>query len=524
MTASAVLDPAAASPLYLQVQRRMRALIQEGSWKPGSRLPAVPDLAERFQVHRLTVLKALAGLKRTGWVQTVHGRGSFVPERLPEAHAARLPSADYPFEGSSLVAGEGQLGPWLGETLLKAQNRALVSFSAGFPPADLLPVEDLRRLHAQVGKEMGPGAWAYAAPAGWPGYLEAVGRWLAAQDEPVPEGWGIRAVPGAQAGLALAVEALTVPGDAVIVESPCYVGALALLKALGRVAVPVPVDRQGMDPERLASALQRTEAKLVFVVPTFHNPTGMTLSRARRERLLALTRFRGAWVVEDDTYGDLRFSGSPIPSLRCLPGADHVLHIGSFSKSLAAGLRLGYVIAPESLLRRLAPLQEVHTIALPTLAQAVVGRYLDSGGFARHLGRLRRALKRRRDAMVEAVHAHFPEGTEVTEPKGGMHLWVMLPEGASALDLHREALAQGLGFAPGPLFFSDGRGTNCLRLNFSTHEPETTRHAVARLGHLIASTCEGETARPLTTLPPPRAPRAAPGPSPDATPSTILSR
>jgi len=214
----------------------------------------------------------------------------------------------------------------------------------------------------------------------------------------------------------------------------------------------------------------------------------MTLSRARRERILALTRTHGTLIVEDDTYGDLRFSGAPIPSLRCMAGAAHVIHLGSFSKSLAAGLRLGYLIAPEDLLRRLAPLQEVHTIALPTLGQAVVGRFLDSGGFARHLGRLRRALKSRRDAMVEAVRTHFPEGTEVTEPKGGMHLWIMLPEGLSALALHREALALGLGFAPGPLFFSDGRGTNCLRLNFSTHEPDITRNAVARLGHLISST------------------------------------
>ena len=488
MPDSAVLNPASASPLYVQVQRRMRGLIQQGEWRPGARLPAVPDLAARFHVHRLTILKALSGLKRTGWVQTVHGRGSFVTERLPEALGARVPEHDYPFEGSSLVAGEGQLGPWLGETLIKAQNRDLVSFSAGFPPADLLPVEALRRLHGQLARELGPEAWAYAPPAGHAAYLEAVARWLAGQGEPVPEGWGLRAAPGAQAGLALAVEAFTVPGDAVVVESPCYVGALALLKALGRVAVPVPVDRQGLDPDRLASALQRKEAKLLFIVPSFHNPTGMTLSRSRRDRILALTRSHGTLIVEDDTYGDLRFSGSPIPSLRCMAGAEHVIHLGSFSKSLAAGLRLGYLIAPEGLLRRLGPLQEVHTIALPTLAQAVVARYLEDGGFARHLGRLRRALKLRRDAMVEAVREHFPEGTEVTEPKGGMHLWVMLPEGTSALDLHREALARGLGFAPGPLFFTDGRGTNCLRLNFSTHEPAITRNAVARLGHLISST------------------------------------
>jgi DNA-binding transcriptional MocR family regulator len=249
--------------------------------------------------------------------------------------------------------------------------------------------------------------------------------------------------------------------------------------------VPVPVDRNGMNTERLASLLQKGDAKLLFTVPTFHNPTGLTFGRIRREKILALTRTFGVPVVEDDTYGDLRFIGSPIPSCRSLPGADHVIQLGSFSKSLAAGLRLGYLIAPSWVLERLAPVQDVHGIAVPTLSQAVVGHILASGGYRRHLFRLRKALRERRDAMLEAVHASFPRDAEVTEPKGGMHLWVVLPEDISAIELLRSAMANGLGFAPGPLFFPDGRGTNCLRLNFSTHEPSVTRDAIAKLGGLM---------------------------------------
>jgi len=478
------LNPGAASPLYLQLQRSLRSLIQSSEWHPGMRLPAVPDLAQRFQVHRLTVLKALAGLKRTGWVQTVTGRGSFVADYLPEAPALRDLDS-FPFQGTPLRVREDELGPWLGETLERAQNRLLVSFSAGFAPADLLPGDALRRLHTKTMKDLDAEAWAYAPPAGYPAYLDAVARWLAEEGEPLPAGWGMRAVPGAQAGLALVLDSLTVPGDRVLVESPCYVGALALIHTLGREAVPVPVDRNGLNPDRLASVLQKTDAKLLFTVPTFHNPTGMTLSRARRERILALTRAHGVTIVEDDTYADLRFIGGRVPSFRSLPQAEHVIHLGSFSKSLAAGLRLGYLIAPAAMLARLAQVQEVHTIAQPTLSQAVVAQFLDSGGFRRHLTRLRRALRERRDAMLEAIEASFPRDAEVTEPKGGMHLWVVLPEDLSSLDLHREAITQGLGFAPGPLFFPDGRGTNCLRLNFSTHAPSVTREAIARLGGLI---------------------------------------
>ncbi|MGA2082022.1 MAG: PLP-dependent aminotransferase family protein [Holophaga sp.] len=478
------LNPDAASPLYLQVQRSLRMLIQKSEWHPGMRLPAVPELAQRFQVHRLTVLKALAGLKRTGWVQTVTGRGSFVADHLPEAPALRGPET-FPFQGSSLKAREDELGPWLGETLGRAQDRLLESFSANFPPADLLPIEALRRLHTQTMKELGADAWGYGDPAGHPSYLDAISRWLALENEPIPAGWGIRATPGAQAGLALVLESLTIPGDRVLVESPCYVGALALIQTLGREAVPVPVDHNGMNTERLASLLQKGDAKLLFTVPTFHNPTGLTFGRTRRERILALTRTYGVPVVEDDTYGDLRFIGSRIPSCRSLANAEHVIQLGSFSKSLAAGLRLGYLIAPTRVLDRLAPVQEVHIISVPTLSQAVVGRFLASGGFKRHLSRLRKALRERRDAMLEAIHASFPRDSEVTEPKGGMHLWVVLPEDISALDLQRTAIAHGLGFAPGPLFFPDGRGTNCLRLNFSTHAPSVTREAIARLGGLI---------------------------------------
>ena len=417
-------------------------------------------------------------------MQTVTGRGSFVADRLPEAPALRDPEA-FPFQGSSLRVREDELGPWLGETLGSAQNRLLVSFSAAFPPSDLLPGETLRRLHGRAMKDLDSESWIYAAPAGHPAYLDAISTWLAEEDEPLSPGWGVRAVPGAQAGLALVLDALTIPGDRVLVESPCYVGALALIRALGREAVPVPVDRGGMNPERLASILLKQDAKLLFTVPTFHNPTGMTLSRARRERILALTRAHGVTLVEDDTYGDLRFIGGRVPSFRSLPNAEHVIHLGSFSKSVAAGLRLGYLIAPDAVLARLAPIQEVHTIALPTLSQAVVGQFLASGGFRRHLTRLRRALRERRDAMLEAIQASFPQDAEVTEPKGGMHLWVVLPEDISSLDVHRDAIVHGLGFAPGPLFFPDGRGTNCLRLNFSTHAPSVTREAIARLGGLI---------------------------------------
>ena len=347
------LDPGASSPLYLQLQRKLRVLIQQGEWRPGVRLPAVPELAERWGVHRLTVLKALAGLKRTGWIQTVQGRGSFVAPRLPEAPGLRA-SSEFPFEGSPLLVHDGELGSWLGETLERAQDSHLISFSAGFIPSDLLPGEQLRRLTAQVLKDLGSEAWVYSAPAGHVPYLEAVGRWLASEGEPIDPGWGIRALPGAQAGLALALESFTVPGDRVVVESPCYVGILALIKALGREAVPVPVDRQGMDPDRLASALQRSEAKLMFTVPSFHNPTGMTQSKARRERLLALARSHGVLLVTDSAYGDLRFSGNSMPPYRRLEGADHVIHLGSFSKSLAAGLRLGYLIARDDILRRLS--------------------------------------------------------------------------------------------------------------------------------------------------------------------------
>jgi DNA-binding transcriptional MocR family regulator len=473
MASNHPLNPEAASPLYLQLQRSLRMLIQKSEWHPGMRLPAVPELASRFQVHRLTVLKALAGLKRTGWVQTVTGRGSFVADHLPEAPALRDPE-HFPFEGSSLKVREHELGPWLGETLGRAQNRMLVSFSANFPPADL-----------QTMKELGADAWAYGGPAGYDGYLDAIALWLANEGEIIPDGWGIRAVPGAQAGLALVLESMTIPGDRVLVESPCYVGALALIQTLGRTAVPVPVDRNGMNTERLASLLQKGDAKLLFTVPTFHNPTGLTFSRARRERILALTKTYGVPVVEDDTYGDLRFIGARVPACRSLPGAEHVIQLGSFSKSLAPGLRLGYIIAPNRVLDSLAPVQEVHTIAVPTLAQAVVGHFLADGGFKRHLSRLRKALRERRDAMLEAIHASFPKDSEITEPKGGMHLWVVLPEDLSSIDLQRTAITHGLSFAPGPLFFPDGRGTNCLRLNFSTHEPRVTREAIERLGGLI---------------------------------------
>ncbi|GLH73458.1 GntR family transcriptional regulator [Geothrix limicola] len=481
---NSMLEPEMASPLYIQLRRRIRTLIQQGLWKPESQLPTVSELARHHGVNRLTVLKALAGLKHAGWVQTFNGRGTFVASKLPEFQGGKTAN-HHPFEGSSATVRKGAVGSWICETLEQPQDCELLNFSAETAPPDLLPHDALRSMTRQALRELGPELWQYSEPAGFAPYLEAVGRWLASQGEPVEEGWGIRAIPGAQAGLALTLETFTVPGDRVLVESPGQAGLLALVRALGREAVPMPLDQHGVDPDRLESILKYVDAKVLFTVPTFQNPTGTIQPRGRRERILALTRARGVLVVEDSTYADLRFSGLHHPSNRQLDGSDHVIQLGSFSKSLAAGLRLGYLIAKEPLLRRMAPIQESQAIALAPLTQAVVARFLDSGGFRRHVGRLRRTIKARKEAMIEAVVTHFPPDTQISEPKGGLHLWVVLPEDCSAVDLQAKALKRGISFAPGPLFFPDGRGTNCLRLNVSTCDPATTRRAIEHLGRLI---------------------------------------
>ena len=287
---------------------------------------------------------------------------------------------------------------------------------------------------------------------------------------------------GSQQALTLIATALLDPGAVVVVEEPTYLAALQCFQLAGARIVTVAGDRDGVDPEALAGVLAAERPALLYLVPTFANPTGRTLPAQRRAAVAALAAAYGTWVVEDDPYGELRFQGSPVPALAAAPqGADRVLHLGSFSKIAAPGMRLGWVRAPGSIRPALTIAKQAADLHTSTVDQAAAAAYLASVDLDAHVRRLCDAYRLRRDAMIAAMPSTVPDGSTWTEPDGGMFTWVRLTGPVDSAALLPRALERDVAFVPGGPFYAGRPDRATLRLSFTTHTPDEITEGMRRL-------------------------------------------
>ncbi len=283
----------------------------------------------------------------------------------------------------------------------------------------------------------------------------------------------------------LCLEVLLLRGESIAMESPGYMGAISACRARQVPMVPVPVDGSGLNPQRLEASLRRQAIGALYTVPCFQNPTGVTMGLRRRRLIMELVQKHGLFVIEDDIYADLRLGGRRTPPLKSLPGGERVVYVGSLSKSLAPALRVGFMVARRELADDLIHLKGLTDVNTSALTQALVADLLGSGFYRRHLARLRRGYRLRRDAMIAALEQHLPPGARFTRPKGGLHLWVMLDR---ALDTHlllARCRRAGVAFSPGELFFCDARHGGCFRLNYSSHPPDRIEAGIRRIAACI---------------------------------------
>jgi DNA-binding transcriptional MocR family regulator len=292
---------------------------------------------------------------------------------------------------------------------------------------------------------------------------------------------------GALEALNLCLAAVTRAGDAVVVESPTFYAALQSLERMGLQAIEVPTHpREGIDLAALEAAIVRHRPKACWLMTTFQNPLGSLMPEAKKKALVALTTGHGVALIEDDVYAELYFGDQrPLPA-KAFDTEGLVLHCGSFSKSLAPGYRIGWA-APGRFTRAVARHKLTSTLSASAPAQLALALYLERGGFDKHLRKLRAALMAQQAAFAQAVGHYFPAGTRATRPEGGYFLWVELPEGCDALHIHRQALAQGISVAPGPIFSASHAFTNCLRLNYGHAWSARTEQALATLGQIVAA-------------------------------------
>ena len=371
--------------------------------------------------------------------------------------------------------------------ILKVTERTdVLSFAGGLPAPEAFPVEAIARAHAQVlASAAAPAALQYGPTEGF-GPLRA---WIAGR----MAGRGIRCRPeqvlitaGSQQGIDLVGKALLDEGDTVVVENPSYLAALQAFESYEARFEVVGSDDDGMRVDELERLLSRSRPKLIYLVPNFQNPRGTTLSLERRERLAELAAEHHVPVLEDDPYGELRYRGEKLPAVAAIDPAAPVIYLSSFSKTLAPGLRLGWVVADEKTIRMLTVAKQAADLHSGSLAQHATARLLETFDYDAHLRTICALYGARCEVMLAAIERSFPRGATWTRPEGGLFVWAQLPGGLDTGALLPAAMEERVAFVPGAPFFAAAPDRSTLRLNFSNRPPELIAEGIARLGGCIA--------------------------------------
>jgi 2-aminoadipate transaminase len=388
---------------------------------------------------------------------------------------------------------QGMKSSAIRELLKVTEQPEMISFAGGLPAPEVFPVEQVKIASQKALTEHGEQALQYGATEGYRPLREWVAQRMSRGTVKLSVE-NVLITSGSQQALDLLGKILIDPGDRVIVEAPTYMGALQAWNPYGPTYVTVAADAQGLRTDELDLALQ-AEASYLYVLPNFQNPTGVTLTAGRRQVLVNKMRSAGVPIIEDDPYAELRFEGTELPSLLTLEGQDqqgiyngNVIYLGTFSKILAPGMRLGWVIAPPEVINKLVQAKQGADLHTASFTQLIAYELARDGFLDRHVDLIRDTYRLRRDAMLESMEEHFPARVQWTHPEGGMFLWVTLPEGIDATDVLRAAVEQNVVFVPGESFYPDGSVVlNTLRLNYSHDQPERIREGIGRLARVLQS-------------------------------------
>jgi len=357
---------------------------------------------------------------------------------------------------------------------------ATIPFTRGVPSADMLPIDDLRAASQAAMTDDPAGALAYS-----PGGYKPLREWIGARHG--VDAARVLLVNGSLQGVTFLAQHLYLGrGGTAVAEDPTYDRTLIALRTFGADVVQVPLTAEGLDVDALERVLaDGPAASMLYLIPTFQNPAGVSLPAAARRRVAELCREAGILIVEDDPYGLLRFEGEAAPTLHEIDGGDNVVYSSSFTKTVAPGLRTGYLVLPEALTGPLARLSENTYIGPNSFAEATLAAYCAAGRFEPNVERATAQLKQRRDAMESALRDHFPEGARWTTPEGGYFYWVDLPETVDTAALLPQATEAGVPYVKGADFCSAGRGRSSLRLAFSAVSPDQIEEGIARLGGVL---------------------------------------
>jgi 2-aminoadipate transaminase len=366
----------------------------------------------------------------------------------------------------------------------------VISLAGGLPDTSTFPADDLAALMACVAAEASARALQYGPTEGM-GELKACIVRVMAEEGMDVDADDLLVTTGGQQVIDLVCKTLIDPGDVIVAEGPTYPGAVPTFDAYEADVVQIAMDDDGMRVDLLEEALDRLERegrtpKFIYTVPTFQNPAGVTMALERRRRLVRLASERELLVLEDNPYGLLRYEGDALPPLYALDGGEYVIYLGTFSKILSPGLRLGWTAAPRPVLEKLNLGKQGADLCSSTFGQHFVIEYFARRDWRDHLGTLRELYRRRRDTMLDALAEHLPREAYWTRPTGGLFVWATLPDYIDTTDLLARALREHVAFVPGRAAYLDGRGGSEMRLNFSGVDEDGLREGVARIGNVVS--------------------------------------
>ncbi|MFN2190683.1 MAG: PLP-dependent aminotransferase family protein [Candidatus Promineifilaceae bacterium] len=390
------------------------------------------------------------------------------------------------------------------ELLKLTEQPDIISFGGGLPAPELFPVEEFKAAADKVLTKQGSKALQYSTTEGYRPLREFIVQRMCR--------YGIKAAPenvlitsGSQQALDMIGKILINPGDRLLTESPTYLGALQAWRAYQAEFITIPIDENGLQTDLLEEALC-SGPKFMYILPNFQNPGGVTLSDERRQEIIHMADRYGIPIIEDDPYGALRYEGDHLSPLVVLDakmlnhdsGGDgglyrgNVLYLSTFSKTLAPGLRMGWIVAPKSVIQRCVMAKQGMDLHSSTFVQMVSYEVAINGFLDKHVRKIRKVYKHRRDVMLESMERHFPPGVRWTRPQGGLFLWAIMPEHIDAAKVLEKAVKNKVAFVPGTAFYPDTGGHNTMRLNFSNAQPEQIEIGIKRLGEVLAEALESE--------------------------------
>lgn len=464
-------------PLYVQIAQTLSRQVASGALRPGDRVPSLRRLSEQKRVSITTALQAYMWLENRGYLEARPQSGFYV--RTPFAKLIPEPQ----FEGNKsqpIAAGNNTV---LGELMDAANDPKNIPFGYGCMSPELFPNRRLNLILRHLVREAPLHSARYDFPPG----IEALRRQIArhslemgceySADEIVITSGGLDAVN-------LSLRAVAKPGDVIAVESPTYFGILESIASLNMKVLEISTHPQGgMDLDELEHAIRKHQVKACVVMTNCHNPLGYVLSDQYKRALVELTGRAGVPVIEDDLYGDLVFEGPRPYPVKAFDRKSLVLYCGSYSKVLSPGYRIGWVVAGR-FQREVQRLKLITSVATPSISQRVIAEFLESGGYARHVKRLKAILAGQVEFVRQAIAKYFPQGTRISRPAGGYMLWVELPPSINALKLYRAALEQHISILPGTIFSPTGKYEHYIRINCGISWSEVYDKALLTLGKL----------------------------------------